>query len=128
MRGLWETVAVYGSMAMAAGLTMLHIASSMAAPSHAPAQWLDRECFATDDFTSVYSRYVCHYAWSDYAELDKAFSRVGRTFTYQHMRRSENVEDNRTDTQRASDELTIAEFRALLNKHTPTPTIMAVHQ
>jgi hypothetical protein len=122
MRALWETAVVYGAIAVATGITAIHLATT-------PAQWLSRECFADpDDTMSVYSRYICRAEWSSYHDLDQTLSRVGRNFSYATWRRSENIEDNRADSERASDALSISAYRAALNKHTPTPTIMTVHQ
>lgn len=128
MRALWETVVVYSAIAVATGIALgtLIGGAIVRLPAATHAQRAADGCWSTEDHTTIYARYTCRYTLQDYAGIDEVSSRVGRHFTYAHWRRSDNVEDHRSDIEIVSDDLSISEFRAALNKHTPTPTIMTV--
>ena len=126
MRSLWESVVVYSAIAMATGIALGTLIGGALMQRHAPAhtQRGTDGCWATEDHTTIYARYTCRYSLQDYAGIDEVSARIGRHFTYAHWRRSDNIEDHRSDSEIVSDDLSISEFRAALNKHTPTPSII----
>lgn len=86
-------------------------------------------CWASEDTKTIYAHYTCHYILNDWGELAPTFQRIGRKFDYSHFRRSDNVEDNRSDGVILMDNISPSVFRReylkSLDHHDKLPSIIA---